>query len=254
MADTKGIALITGGSRGLGRNAALRMARDGVGIVLTFHTRQAEADAVVTEIQRGSGKAVALQLDTTRPEGFEDFTARLRTALRQTWDRTTFDFLVNSAGTEHWSLVSQTQEADLDGMYNIHFKGVYLLTKQLLPLVEDGGRVVNFSTGLARFTFPGYSAYAAMKAAIEALTRYLAKELGPRRINCNTVAPGPVDTDFTKRTFDSNPALRGVLSEQTALGRVGVPDDIGGVVAFLCSEDARWITGQRLEASGGLFL
>ncbi|MBN8468005.1 SDR family oxidoreductase [Corallococcus exiguus] len=254
MADTKRIALITGGSRGLGRNSALKLARAGVGVVLTFHSRQEEAEAVVAEIQRAGQKAVALQLDTSKPAGFEDFAAHLKEALRQEWDRTTFDFLVNNAGTEHWSPVGQTEEAAIDAMFGIHFKGVYLLTKQLLPLLENGGRVINFSTGLARFTFPGYAAYASMKAAVEAFTRYLAKELGPRRISCNTVAPGPVDTDFTKGAFEHNPGLRGMLSEQTALGRVGVPDDIGGVVAFLCSEDARWITGQRLEASGGLFL
>jgi len=248
------IALITGGSRGLGKNTALQLAKNGHHVVITYHTQQEEAQKVVREIGQLGQQAFALQLDTANTTSFPAFISELRAQLTAKWRVSQVNFLVNNAGIDASSLIPDTTEASFDQLFNVHFKGVYFLTQKMLPLLADGGRIINFSTGLARFVIPGYAAYASMKGAIENFTRYLAKELGNRNITANVVAPGPIETDFTRHAFESNAQMKGYLASQTALGRVGTPDDIGGVVAFLCSEQARWITAQRIEASGGTFL
>lgn len=247
------IALVTGSSRGLGRNIALTLAKTGADIIVTYHSGQAEGDAVAKEIQAVGRKAVALQIDTAKASTFDSFANTLKEALATTWQRDAFDFLVNNAGIDRKAPFAQATEQDFDDLMNVHFKGVFFLTQKLLPLIADGGRIVNISTGLARFSVPGYAAYASMKGAIEVLTRYLAKELGPRRISANVVAPGIIETDFTKEAL-SHPGAREFMSSNIALGRVGVPQDIGGVVSFLCSEEGRWVNAQRVEASGGMFL
>jgi len=248
------IALITGGSRGLGRNAALKLAAIGADVILTYHSRKEEADAVVAEIENIGRKAAAIQLDTADSKSFDRFFEQVAGLLQTKWGKENFDFLVNNAGIDSYSLFEQTTEEAFDRLFNVHFKGVYFLTQKALPLIADKGRIINISTGLARFATPGYSAYASMKGAVEVFTKYLAKELGHRRITANLVAPGAVETDFTKGGFDAHPEIRDFIASQTALGRVGVPDDIGGVVAFLCTEEARWINAQRIEVSGGMFL
>jgi NAD(P)-dependent dehydrogenase (short-subunit alcohol dehydrogenase family) len=253
MNHQKKIALVTGSSRGLGRNIALQLARSGADVVITYRTGQAEGDAVVAEIRALGRRAVALQLDTARSDTFAGFSASLTAALETTWRRTTFDFLINNAGIDRKASFAQTTEAAFDELMAVHFKGVFFLTQTLLPLLADGGRIVNTSTGLARFSVPGYAAYASMKGAIEVLTRYLAKELGARKISVNTVAPGIIETDFTREAL-SHPGAREFMEKNIALGRVGVPEDIGGVVDFLCSEAGRWVNAQRVEASGGMFL
>ncbi len=256
--DTHGthskIALITGGSRGLGRNTAIALARRGVDVILTYHANHAEADAAVAEIQALGRQAVALQLDAGKVASFGDFTGQVRDALKRQWQREQFDYLINNAGTGHHAPFAQTTEAHFDALCNVHFKGVYFLTQALLPLIHDGGRIVNISSGLARFSMPGASAYAAMKGAIEVLTRYLAKELGPRGIAVNTVAPGAIATDFNGGTVRDNPEVNRMVAANTALGRAGLPDDIGPMIASLLDDANRWVTGQRIEASGGMFL
>lgn len=247
------IAVVTGSSRGLGRNIALQLARSGADIVVTYRERQQDAEAVLAEILDLGRRAVALQLDVARTDSFGAFATALTQALDATWQRSNFDYLVNNAGIDVFVPFAQTDEAAFDQLLNVHFKGVFFLTQRLLPLLADGGRIVNTSSGLARFSIPGYAAYASMKGAVEVLTRYLAKELGPRKISVNVIAPGIIETDFTRRAL-SHPGAREFLSSNIALGRVGVPDDIGGVVDFLCSEDGRWVNGQRLEASGGMFI
>ncbi|OAM89697.1 SDR family oxidoreductase [Termitidicoccus mucosus] len=247
------IALITGGSRGLGRNTALRFAGNGADVILTYRTGKGEAAQVVSEIEAQGRKAIALPLDTGRSETFAAFAEQLRTHLADKWNRNTFDFLINNAGMDVRGSFATVSEEDFDRLSDVHFKGVFFLTQRLLPLIVDGGRIVNVSTGVARFTLPGNAAYAAMKGAVEVLTRYLAKELGPRGITANLVAPGPAETDFTRASL-GNPAIRDVIVSQTALGRTAKPDDITGVAIFLCSDEARWVTAQRIEASGGLFL
>lgn len=247
------IALVTGGSRGLGRDTALRFARNGADVILTYRTGKEEAEQVVDEIHALGRKAIALPLDTGKVDTFEAFAGSIRDSLSKIWERETFDFLINNAGMDVRGTFDATSEEDFDRLSNVHFKGVFFLTQRLLPLIADGGRIVNTSTGLARFTLPGYAAYAAMKGAVETLTRYLAKELGPRGITANIVAPGPAETDFTAASL-GNPAIRDMIVSQTALGRTAKPEDITGVALFLCSEEARWVTAQRIEASGGLFL
>lgn len=245
------IAIITGASRGLGRNAALSIARRGSDVVLTYQRSRDEADAVVREIQALGRRAVALQLDTGDTAGFPSFVERLRAALQDTWQRDTFDHLVNNAGHGDYALIEQTTEAQFDGLVNVHFKGVFFLTQALLPLIADGGRIVNVSSGLTRMCLPGYAAYAATKGAIEVLSAYLAKELGARGIAVNTVAPGAIETDFGGGVVRDNPQLNQQIADMTALGRVGVPDDIGPMIASLLTEDNRWINAQRIEVSGG---
>ncbi|WP_313914476.1 SDR family oxidoreductase [Tahibacter sp.] len=251
---TRKIALVTGGSRGLGRSTALRLAAHGVDVVLTWRTRREEADAVVADIQAQGGRAVALALDVADSRNFAAFADALRSELQRIWQRDTFDFLVNNAGIGINAPFAQINEAQFDELMNVQFKGVFFLTQALLPLIADGGRIVNLSTGLTRFSIPGYSAYAAMKGAIEVLTRYLAKELGPRGIAANVVAPGAIETDFGGGRLRDDADLNRFIAAQTALGRVGQPDDIGGVIASLLSADNAWINAQRIEASGGMFL
>jgi NAD(P)-dependent dehydrogenase (short-subunit alcohol dehydrogenase family) len=247
------IALVTGGSRGLGRNIALTLAKKGADVVLTYRKGEAEARAVLMEIEQLGRKGALLQIDVADVASFGSFAESLRRTLRKELGRDTLDFLINNAGIDSSAPFAETTEENFDRLFLVHFKGVYFLTQKLLPLLADGGAIVNTSTGLARFTLPGYSAYASMKGAIEIFTRYLAKELGPRRIRANVVAPGAIETDFTKAAL-AHEGVRELIASQTSLGRVGVPDDIGGVVAFLCSEEGRWVNAQRLEASGGVFL
>nr|WP_315224928.1 SDR family oxidoreductase [uncultured Albidiferax sp.] len=245
------ITLITGASRGLGRNTALSIARRGGDVIATYHSRSAEAQAVVAEIQALGRKAVALQLDTGVVGTFPAFADRLRSALQATWQRDTFDHLVNNAGHGEFAPFASTTEAQFDGLVNVHLKGVFFLTQTLLPLLADGGRIVNFSSGLTRLNYPGFAAYAAMKGAVEVLTNYLAKELGARGIAVNTVAPGAIETDFGGGAVRDTPAMNQHIAQITALGRVGLPDDIGPMVASLLGEDNRWVNAQRIEVSGG---
>jgi NAD(P)-dependent dehydrogenase (short-subunit alcohol dehydrogenase family) len=254
METTNKIALVTGGSRGLGKNMALHLADKGIDVILTYRTQKEEADSVVAAIEEKGRKAIAIALDVADVASFQGFIGQVIETLQRYWGRDTFDFLINNAGIGVRSAITDTTEEMFDSLFNVHFKGVYFLTQRALPLLADNGRIVNISTGLARFATPGYSAYASMKGAIETFTKYVAKELGARGITANVVAPGPVDTDFTRPGFEANPQAKEFLASQTTLGRVGVADDIGGVVAFLCSEEARWITAQRIEVSGGIFL
>lgn len=248
------IALVTGGSRGLGKNTALALARRGTDVVITYHSQREAAEAVVAEIESLGGKAAALRLDVGNSKEFPDFAAALKTRLGEQWGRETFDFLVNNAGQGVHAAFVETTEEQFDALMNTHFKGVFFLTQTLLPLIADGGRIVNLSSGLARFSLPGYSAYAAMKGAIEVLSRYLARELGGRGIAVNVVAPGAIETDFGGGTVRDNQDLNRFIAAQTALGRVGLPDDIGGVIAGLLADDSRWINAQRIEVSGGIFI
>jgi NAD(P)-dependent dehydrogenase (short-subunit alcohol dehydrogenase family) len=245
------ITLVTGASRGLGRNTALNVARHGGDVVLTYQSRSEDAKAVVAEIEAMGRKAVAFQLDTGDIAAFAPFATRLRAALRDIWSRQTFDHLVNNAGHGDYALIDQTTEAQFDGLVNVHFKGVYFLTQTLLPLIADGGRIVNLSSGLTRMSYPGYAAYAAAKGAVEVLSVYMAKELGGRGIAVNTVAPGAIETDFGGGAVRDNPEVNKIFAGMTALGRVGLPDDIGAMIASLLSGDNRWVNAQRIEVSGG---
>jgi NAD(P)-dependent dehydrogenase (short-subunit alcohol dehydrogenase family) len=248
------IALITGGSRGLGRNAALKIAEKGINVVITYHSNKEKADEVVAEIIKKGQKATAFQLDTSNTKEFTSFTEKLTSYLKNEYGKANFDFLVNNAGTGgHTAFVDATED-EFDTMVNVHFKGVYFLTQKLLPNLNDEGGIVNISSGLARFSHPNTSMYASVKGAIEVVTRILAVELGKRKIRVNTVAPGAIATDFNGGTVRDNGNVNQMVANLTALGRVGVPDDIGGVIAFLCTEDARWINGQRIEVSGGMHL
>ncbi|WP_298232659.1 SDR family oxidoreductase [uncultured Azohydromonas sp.] len=245
------ITLVTGASRGLGRSTALNIARRGGDVIVTYQSRADDAQAVVAEIQAQGRKAAALQLDTGDVAAFPAFTERLKNALRENWSRETIDHLVNNAGHGDYALIGKTTEAQFDRLVDVHFKGVYFLTQALLPLIADGGRIVNLSSGLTRVTYPGYAAYAAVKGAVEVLTQYMAKELGGRGIAVNTVAPGAIETDFGGGAVRDNPEINKVFAEMTALGRVGLPDDIGGMIASLLSDDNRWVNAQRVEVSGG---
>lgn len=245
------ITLITGASRGLGRNAALSIASAGGDVIITYHSRSSDADAVVAEIQAMGRKAVALQLDCGSVSGFADFADRLQAALHDTWQRSSFDHLVNNAGHGDYAMIANTTEAQFDALVNVHFKGVFFLTQTLLPLLADGGRIVNLSSGLTRVSAPGFAAYSAAKGAVEVLSVYLAKELGARGIAVNTVAPGAIETDFLGGAVRDTPDLNAQFAGMTALGRVGMPDDIGPMVANLLSDANRWINAQRIEVSGG---
>ncbi|MES0179052.1 SDR family oxidoreductase [Mesorhizobium sp. M0025] len=247
------IALVTGGSRGLGRSTVLSLAKRGVHSIFTYNTNKEEADKVVTAVAAAGAKAIALQLEAGKTAAFDGFVEGVRAALGELGaDR--IDFLVNNAGTSHHNAIETTTEAELDALYAVHFKGVFFLTQKLLPLLCDGGRIVNISSGLTRFAIPGSAAYASMKGAIEVLTRYLAKELGGRGIAVNTVAPGAIETDFSGGMIRDNPQLNQFVAGNTALGRAGLPDDIGPLIAALLSEDSRWVNAQRIEASGGMFM
>lgn len=248
------IALVTGGSRGLGKSMCLHLAARGRDVVLTYVSQEAEARDVVRRIEDLGRKAAALSLDVSKSAGFPDFAARLKQVLHETWGRGDFDFLVNNAGYGVHAAFADTTEDQFDQMVNVHFKAPFFLSQALLPLLVDGGRIVNISSGLARFSSPGYAAYAAAKGAVEVLTRYMALELGPRRITVNDLAPGAIATDFGGGAVRDNADLNRQIASMTALGRVGEADDIGGALSLLLEDDAGWINGQRLEVSGGIFL
>ncbi|WP_312837070.1 SDR family oxidoreductase [Pantoea sp.] len=248
------IALITGGSRGLGKNAALKLAKKGCDIILTYRNQAQEAQAVINEIKALGGQGAALQLDVGQTETFDAFVGEVKAELQNRWRRDSFDYLLNNAGTGLHKPFAETTEADFDALMQVHFKGPFFLTQKLLPLIADGGSILNVSSGLARFTIPGAGAYAAMKGAMEVLTRYQAKELGERGIRVNILAPGAIETDFSGGVVRDNAELNAWVASQTALGRAGLPDDIGNAVAMLLSDESGWINGQRIEASGGMSL
>lgn len=248
------IAVVTGGSRGLGKNTVLALAKQGVDVVLTYNSKQAEAEAVVADVRALGAKAAALQLDVGDSKRFGAFAEQLAGILDAHWQRKDFDFLINNAGIGVHASFAETTEEQFDLLMNIHLKGTFFLTQTLLPLIKNGGRIVNISTGLARFCYPGYSAYAAMKGGIEVLSRYMAKELGARGIAVNVVAPGAIETDFGGGNVRDNEQLNQQIASSTALGRVGLPDDIGPAIASLLSESNRWINAQRIEISGGMML
>ncbi|WP_183559825.1 SDR family NAD(P)-dependent oxidoreductase [Mucilaginibacter sp. SP1R1] len=254
MAQIKKIALVTGGSRGLGKNMALSIAQKGIDVMLTYNSKKDEALAVVAQIEQTGQKAAALQLDAGNVKSFKSFFDQVTIVLKDTFNTDHFDFLINNAGVGVGGSFAETTEEDFDMLFNIHFKGVYFLTQKALPLINDGGRIINLSSGLARFSTPGYAAYASMKGGVEVLTRYMAKELGARGIAANVVAPGAIETDFGGGAVRDNEHINKYIADATALGRVGLPDDIGGVVAFLCTEDAKWINAQRIEVSGGMYI
>lgn len=248
------IALVTGGSRGLGKNAALKIAAKGIGVIVTYQSKKEEAEATVNEIKQLGVQASAIQLNVADTKTFDAFFVEVKTVLKSVFNAEKFDFLVNNAGIGIHASFAETTEEQFDTLVNIHYKGAFFLTQKALTLLNDGGAIINLSTGLARFATPGYAAYASMKGAMETLTRYQAKELGVRGIRANIIAPGAIETDFGGGVVRDNEQVNAGIASNTALGRVGLPDDIGGVVAFLCTEDARWINAQRIEASGGMFL
>lgn len=248
------IALVTGGSRGLGKNMALALAQKGLDVILTYNSKAEEAGEVVAAIEKAGQKAAALQLNVGEVKSFDAFLQNVSATLKEKFNAGKIDYLVNNAGIGIHVPFTDTTEEQFDTLLNIQLKGIFFLTQKTLPLMADGGGIVNLSTGLARFSLPGFSAYAAMKGAMETLTRYQAKELGARGIRANIVAPGPIETDFGGGVVRDNQNMNNFLASQTALGRVGKPDDIGSVVAFLCSDDAKWVNAQRIEASGGIFL
>jgi NAD(P)-dependent dehydrogenase (short-subunit alcohol dehydrogenase family) len=250
---TNKIAIITGGSRGIGRNTAVNLARRGVDIIFTYSSNQAEAKSLIHEIEAIGMKAAGFPLDAGNTRSFDGFVDQVRKTL-QSWGQIRFDYLVNNAGNSLHAAFDQTTESQFDEVVNVHFKGVYFLTQKLLPLMKDGGRIVNISSGLARIAIPGSSAYAAAKGAVEVLTRYLAKELGPRRITANVVAPGAIQTDFSGGMVRDNPEINKRVADMTALGRAGLPDDIGPMIASLLSDENRWVNAQRIEVSGGMAL
>jgi len=254
MENKNKIVLVTGGSRGLGKDMAFRLAEKGFNVVITYHTNQEAASAVIAQLRQAGVKAAALQLNAGDIKGFSRFYTQLKAVLHDTFSAEKFDFLVNNGGMGSQAPFADVKEEDFDELVNVHFKGVFFLTQQALPFLADGGGVINISSGLARFSMPGSSAYAAVKGAVEVLTRYLAKELAPRGIRANTIAPGAIATDFRGGAVRDNEQVNKMVASVTALGRVGIAEDIGGVVAFLCSDDARWITAQRIEVSGGMMI
>ncbi|MEM8775738.1 MAG: SDR family oxidoreductase [Pseudomonadota bacterium] len=248
------VALITGGSRGLGRSMALHLAEEGVGTVLTYLSQESAAQNVVREIEAKGARAVALRLNTGNIKEFEDFTNQVSESLNAVFEAEKIDFLINNAGAGAHATLAETTEEQFDTLVNVHVKGVLFLTQRMLPLMRDGGSIVNISSGLARFSLPGYGAYAAMKGAVEVMTRYFAKELAERAITVNTIAPGAIETDFGGGAVRDNADVNAFVASTTALGRAGLPDDIGGSVASLLTGKNGWITGQRIEVSGGMFL
>jgi NAD(P)-dependent dehydrogenase (short-subunit alcohol dehydrogenase family) len=251
MSTNNKIALVTGGSRGLGRSMAIALAKKGIDVVFTYHTNKEAADKVISEIQSLGRKAFAFQLDTSDTKNFDPFIKSLTALLQEKTGSPNFDFLINNAGTALYAPGELVSEAQMDAIYNIHYKGIFFLTQKSLPHINSGGGIINISSGLARIVMPGSSVYGSLKAAVETLTRYMAKELGPKKIRANVVAPGAIETDFGGGRVRDNKEINERIAGLTALGRVGLPDDIGGVVAFLCTDDAWWINGQRIEVSGG---
>lgn len=254
MAMKNKIALVTGGSRGLGKDMVLNLAKKGIDVILTYNSKKDEALAVVKQVEQAGQKAAALQFNAGDIKQFDAFIGSVREILKQTFSTDRFDFLINNAGIGIHASFAETTEAQFDDLMNIHFKGVFFLSQKSLPILNDGGRIINISTGLARFSNPGYSAYASMKGGIETLSRYMAKELGARGIAVNVVAPGAIETDFGGGVVRDNEQINKYIASVTALGRTGRADDIGSVVAFLCTEDAKWINAQRIEVSGGMNL
>ena len=250
----KKTALITGGSRGLGRAGTLALAAEGCDVVNTYHSNKEAADSLVKEVEWAGQQALAMQLDTAAIDSFDAFVANLTHQLTNKIGRNSIDYLVNNAGAGINAPFADTTLEQVDSLLNMHVKGPYFLTQSLLPVIADGGAILNVSSGLSRFCFPGYSAYGMAKGAVEVMTRYMAKELGPRKIRVNTLAPGAIETDFRGGEVRDNQALNQAIASQTALGRVGLPDDIGGAIATLLSEKSYWINGQRIEASGGMML
>lgn len=247
---TAPLALITGGGRGLGRSAALALADRGTDVIVTYVADRAAASSVVDAIHDKGRRAIALPLDVSKASTFDGFRDELRHALAHTWSRSHLDFLVNNAGGGGYAPFAETSEAMFDELVDVHVKGPFFLIQKLLPVLADGGRIVNISSGLARYVYPGFSAYSAVKSAVEALTRALAVELGARGITVNAIAPGGIVTDFGGGVM-RDPALQQLVAAETPLGRVGQPDDIAGVVASLLAPETRWITGQRIEVTGG---
>jgi NAD(P)-dependent dehydrogenase (short-subunit alcohol dehydrogenase family) len=254
MENTNKIALITGGSRGLGKDMALRLAEKGLDVIITYNSRADDAQAVIAQVQQSGQNAAALQLNVGDLKSFPAFATQLQDVLKTTFNATRIDFLVNNGGVGGYSPFADVTEELFDQMLNIHYKGVYFLTQKMVKLMNDGGGIVNVSSGLTRVTVPASSAYASMKGAIEVFTRYLAKELGARCIRANVIAPGAIMTDFGGAHLRNSEDLQKFISSVTALGRPGVAEDIGGVVAFLCTEDSRWVNGQRIEVAGGMAL
>lgn len=254
MSTKNKIVLITGGSRGLGRDMALQLANKGFDVVITYHSKKKEATDVQNEIKALGRKSFALQLDVALSNTFDTFVNNLKSALKSEFQSEKIDALVNNAGVGAYANFTDTTPEQFDSMVSIHVKAPYFLTQKLLPVLNDGSSIVNISSGLARFSFPGYSAYGTMKGAVETLTKYLAKELGDRKIRVNVVAPGAIETDFGGGVVRDNKDLNNLITSLTALGRVGLPDDIGSVVAFLCSDDAKWVNAQRLEVAGGIYV
>ncbi len=248
---TSKLALITGGSRGLGRSMANKLADKGINVIFTYYTNKTEADKVLSEIESKGVEALALQLDVTKTATFEAFVNELKNAIKTKFNTEKIDFLINNAGVGLPTPLGATEMSVFDTLTDIHLKAPYFLTQLLVPNLNDGGGIVNISSGLARFTAPGYSVYGSLKAAVEQLSRYLAKELGPRQIRVNCVAPGAIETDFGGGAVRDNADYNKMVANATALGRAGLPDDIGDVVAFLCTDESRWINGQRIEVSGG---
>ncbi len=253
MPEHSPVAIVTGGSRGIGRDTVLRLAARGVRSILTYNSRRSEADAVAAVAAEAGAPAIVLQLDVAKPASFVAFAASVRDALNRIGAER-FDYLVNNAGTSSAATFVEGTEAQLDEQFAVHFKGPFLLSQTLLPLIRDGGRIVNVSSGLARFTLPGRSVYGPMKAAVETLTRYMALELGPRRIAVNVVAPGAIATDFSGGIVRDNPEVGRTLASHTALGRVGQPEDVGPVIAALLSDEFRWVNAQRVEVAGGVHI
>jgi NAD(P)-dependent dehydrogenase (short-subunit alcohol dehydrogenase family) len=248
------IALVTGGSRGLGKNMAIQLANKNLDVILTYNSKKEEAEAIVSEIRNLGQKALALQLDVSKADTFPGFVAKLQSELKASFQVERIDFLINNAGIGIYNSFPTTTEQEFDQLVNIQLKGPFFLTQQLLALLNDGGGIVNIATGLTRIILPGYAAYAAMKGGMETLTKYQAKELGSRKIRVNIIAPGAIETDFGGGVVRDNEQMNAYIASNTALGRVGLPDDIGGVVAFLCTDEAKWITAQRIEVSGGQML
>ncbi|HRX92992.1 MAG TPA: SDR family oxidoreductase [Chitinophagaceae bacterium] len=251
MSTTTKIALVTGGSRGLGKNMAIAIAKKGIDVILTYNSNKDAADAVVKEVESAGQKAKAFQLDTSNTSFFDGFIKDVTAYLTKEYNKPNFDFLINNAGTALYAPVTDVAEKQMDDIYDIHLKGVFFLTQKALPFMNNGGGIVNISSGLTRIIYPGSSVYGAIKTAVETLTKYMAKELGARKIRVNIVAPGAIETDFGGGRVRDNKEINDQIASFTALGRVGLPDDIGGVVAFLCSDDAYWINAQRIEVSGG---